>query len=116
MIFLCKTGHGLLEVEIAVLTDPGGGPSIPSVDYNLGSTATLICHVENVTGPVSYHWSSTNTHFFAYNSTAMFNRKKLLSAADAGVHTCTVTDSQGNSGQASVPMMFEGIIFTFYLI
>ena len=99
----------MLEVEIAVLTDPGGGPSLLSIDYNLGSTATLICHVENVTGPVSYHWSSTSTHFFAYNSTAMFNRKRLLSAADAGVHTCTVTDSQGNSGQASLPMMFEGI-------
>ena len=102
------TGYGPLEVEITVLTDPGGGPSIPSIDYNLGSTATLICHAENVNGPVSYHWSSTNTHFFAYNSTAMFNRKRLLSAADAGVHTCTVTDSQGNSGQASLPMMFEG--------
>ena len=102
------TGHSPLEVEIAVLTDPGGDPSIPPSDYSLGSTATLICRIENVTGPVSYNWSSTNANFFAQNSTAMFNRKRLLTAADAGVHTCTVTDFQGNSGQGSLAMMFEG--------
>ena len=102
------TGYSPLEVEIAVLTDPGGDPSIPPSDYSLGSTATLICRVENATDPVSYHWSSTNANFFAKKSTAMFNRKRLLSAADAGVHTCTVTDHEGDSGQASLAMMFEG--------
>ena len=102
---LC-TANGSFKVDIAVLTDPGGSPSI---DNYLGSTTTVVCHVENTMGPVSYHWSSTNSNFFAYNSTAMFNRKRLLSAADAGVHTCTVTDAQGNTGQASLTMMFKGI-------
>ena len=104
-VFIC-TANGSLEVDISVLTDPGGRPS---TNYRLGSTATLICHVENVTGPVTYHWSSTSTAFFAYNSSAMFNRKRLLSAADAGVHTCTVTDAYGNSGRESLTMMFKGI-------
>ena len=38
----------------------------------------------------------------------MFNRKRLLSAGDAGLHMCTVSDSHGNFGQASLKMRFEG--------
>jgi hypothetical protein len=63
-----------------------------------------------MTSPVSYQWSSTNTEFFAYNSTAMFNKKRLLSAADAGLHTCTVTDDHGSMGQANLDMAFEGLV------
>ena len=99
--------HGQLEVEIAVLTESGGRPSTLPSNY-LGSTATLVCYAEDPTGLVSYEWSSTSTDFFAYNSSAMFNRKRLLSAGDAGMHTCTVRDSQGNSGQATLKMIFEG--------
>ena len=111
---LCSTinilfiAHGQLEVEIAVLTKSGGRPSTPPSDYNLGSTATLVCYAEDPTGSVRYEWTSTSTDFFAYNSSAMFNRKRLLSAGDAGMHTCTVGDSQGNSGQATLKMIFEG--------
>ena len=38
----------------------------------------------------------------------MFNKKRLLSSADAGIHTCTVTDAHGNSGQGTVEMKFDG--------
>ena len=100
--------YGQLEVEIAVLTESGGRPSTPPSDYNLGSTATLVCYAEDPTGSVRYEWTSTSTDFFAYNSSAMFNRKRLLSAGDAGMHTCTVRDSQGNTGQATLKMIFEG--------
>ena len=94
-----------ITVEITVLSDVGGTPSL-----YLGATATLVCHAQDTVGPLSYHWSSTSNDFFAYNSTAMFNKKTLLSAGDAGNHTCSVTDAHGNTGHATLEMKFEGSI------
>ena len=104
---------GQITVEIAVLEQEH---FTQSSTYNLGSSATLICHAQDAIGSVSYQWSSTSSDFFAYNSTAMFNKKRLLSAADAGIHTCTVTDDHGNTGEASLEMMFSGklIYIHFY--
>ena len=105
------TGH--ISVEIAVLSDHYEG-SVPqsSTYYLLGSPVTLICHTQDASGSVNYLWSSTSSDFFAYNSTAMFNKKKMLSAADAGIHTCTVTDQLGNTGEARLEMMFSGTYIT----
>ena len=63
---------GQITVEIAVLEQEH---FTQSSTYNLGSSATLICHAQDAIGSVSYQWSSTSSEFFAYNSTAMFNKK-----------------------------------------
>ena len=97
-----------MTVEIIVLNEAGNGSTSQEPCYILGSTVTLICYTPTATEPLSYLWTSTSKDFFAYNSTSMFNKKKLLSSADAGIHTCTVTDAHGNIGQATVEMKFDG--------
>ena len=58
---------------------------------------------------MSYRWSSTAQSDFTLNSTSVFNRKVVLTAADAGVYTCSAVDSTGNMGQDSVEMRFHGM-------
>ena len=89
-------------------------PDIPLLSpplYRLGTSITLFCNVSCASGRVSYRWSSTahGQSDFTLNSTSVFNRKVLLTAADAGVYTCSAVDSTGNMGQASVEMRFHGM-------
>ena len=103
-----------IAVEIIVLNEAGDRMyTTQEPYYTLGSTATLICYTPTAMEPLSYLWSSTSEDFFAYNSTSMFNKKRLLSSADAGIHTCTVTDAHGNSGQATVEMKFDGTLHSY---
>ena len=90
------------------MTDSGESVLQQPHSFRLGSSATLVCHAQGTDGPVSYRWSSTSDDFFASNSTSMFNKKVVLSAADAGNHTCMVTDVHGNTGQTTLEMRFEG--------
>ena len=99
-----------ITVEIIVLNEAGNRSTFQEPCYILGSTVTLICYTPTATEPLSYLWSSTSEDFFAHNSTSMFNKKRLLSSADAGIHTCTVTDAHGNSGQGTVEMKFNGTL------
>lgn len=98
-----------------VLTDSDDEITPQPPYYDLPASVTLICHAQNATELelVSYQWSSTSEAFFAYNSTSIFNRKRLLSSADAGIHTCSVTDVFGNTGQGSVEMRFDGAFIAF---
>ena len=102
--------YSAITAEISVLNEAGDRSTTQEPHHILGSTATLICYTPTATGPLSYLWSSTSNDFFAYNSTSMFNKKRLLSSADAGIHTCTVTDAYGNSGQANMEMKFDGTL------
>lgn len=108
MKFLSPFFIAAIVVEIVVLRDLDGRISSQSPFYELGSGVTLVCYAHGATGPVSYQWSSTNEAFFAYNSTSMFNKKQLLSSADAGIHTCTVCDEYGGTAHAALEMKFDG--------
>lgn len=102
-----------IAVGIVVLKEFGGRAISVSPYYVLGSGVTLVCYAQGTTGLVSYQWSSTSEAFFAYNSTSMFNKKQLLSSADAGIHTCSVSDESGSTAHAALEMKFNGNFFVF---
>ena len=76
--------------------------------YHLTTSMTLICHVHGAHGHVTYSWMTTATSHFTTNSSSLFNRQPFLTYADAGVYTCSVTDSEGNTGEASTEIKLNG--------
>ena len=96
-------------VDIVVLSDTPDGLFLPTPPlYRLATSVTLFCHVTGASEPVSYRWSSTSASLFTFNSTSVFNRKTILTSADAGMYTCFVNDPVGNTGQASIEIKFNG--------
>ena len=96
-------------VDIVVLSDTPDGLFLPTLPlYRLATSVTLFCHVNGASETVSYRWSSTSASLFTFNSTSVFNRKTILTSADAGMYTCFVNDPVGNTGQASIEMKFNG--------
>ena len=58
--------------------------------------------VEGATGSVQYSWSSTcQTDCFTTGRSTSTISEPFLRSRDTGVHTCTATDSVGNSGNDS---------------
>ena len=97
-------------MTIDVTYNPPSDFTLPSPPYYRPATSvTLTCHTHNATGSVTYQWSSTCTSCFASSSTAQSISDSILTSSDAGVHTCTVTDQDGNTGNGSTPMQLIGI-------
>ena len=83
---------------------------LPSPPYYRPATSvTLACHAHNATGSVTYQWSSTCTSCFVSGRTAQSISDSILTSSDAGVHTCTVTDQDGNTGNTSTVMQLIGM-------
>ena len=63
-------------------------------------------------GPVVYEWTSTCSGecFVLRQPGAATVSTQYLKAVDSGKHTCTVTDSVGNQGSASVNVSATGKI------
>jgi hypothetical protein len=62
-------------------------------------------------GAVTYEWTSTCSAgdcFILSQSTAATVSTQYLKAVDSGTHTCTITDSVGNQGSASVEISTSG--------
>ena len=59
------------------------------------------------TGGVTYQWTSTCHSCFVSGTSQSITRTRLVST-DAGNHTCTATDSDGNSGRADTEMRIIG--------
>ena len=61
-------------------------------------------------GAMTYEWTSTCSGdcFTLNQSTAATVNTQYLKAVDSGTHTCTVTDSVGNQGSASVEISTAG--------
>lgn len=76
--------------------------------YRLATSITFFCHVYGASGHVKYRWFTTSASNFTSNSTSVFNRRTVLTSADAGVYTCSASDSDGNIGQASIEIKFNG--------
>ena len=87
--------------------------SLPSPPYyRPASSVTLTCTVHDAIGTVQYQWTSTQNRAFVNwrNERRIFQR--LLTAYDAGLHTCTVTDEWGNTGTATTEMNLFGKYFS----
>ena len=81
----------------------------------VGTPHQLVCQVENGStttyGSVAYSWTSTCSGecFVLSQSTQATITTQYLKAVDSGTHTCTVTDSVGNRGDASVSISTTGM-------
>ena len=76
--------------------------------YLLASSITLVCHVYGSIGDVEYSWMTTAASNFTFNSESQFNRKPLLTFDDAGVYTCSASDSAGKTGEANTEIKTNG--------
>ena len=80
----------------------------------VGTSLQLVCQVGNTPtlpiGAVVYEWTSTCSGgcFVLGQSRAATVGTQYLKAVDSGRHTCTVTDSVGNRGSASVNITTTG--------
>ena len=106
-MFLCIICT-VLKVEIRITySSPEPGYSPPN--YRAASPVTLTCIALGASGYVSYRWSSTCRSCFASSSSSSSISKTYLVAGDDGVHTCTVTDSGGNTGSSRITMNIVGM-------
>ena len=78
--------------------------------YRPASSVTLSCIAENGASPLQYHWSSNCSNCFASDSSSHRISTDILKSSDAGTHTCTVTDAEGNSGYATTEMNLIGMV------
>ena len=78
-------------------------------NYRAATPVTLTCVASGTTGSVSYRWTSTCRSCFASSSSSSTISKEFLVARDAGVHTCSVTDSSGNRGSNQTTMNIAGM-------
>ena len=79
--------------------------------YQVATSATLTCHVgSEAVQPVSYQWSSScsGQQCSVTGQTDASIMIPLLRSVDSGTHTCTVTDSVGNSGNGSIQFDVTG--------
>ena len=106
------TAHSLGSLDASISTSyipPDQYPDYSPPDYRAASSVQLTCVVSGSIGSVTYHWSSTCRDCFASNSSFHSVSEYLLRSRDAGIHTCTVTDSFGNRGNASIEMNVVGM-------
>lgn len=74
----------------------------------VGTSHELACEIDNSqtapVGALTYKWTSTcSGECFVLRQSGLGTvSTQYLKAADSGTHTCTVTDSVGNQGNASV--------------
>ena len=98
-----------LNVTIKVNYNPPVDFTYPSPPYYRPATSvTLTCQVYGPTGSIKYNWTSTGSGSFASSSTSQNVTKTILTSTDRGIHTCTVTDSDGNTGSNSTDMQLIG--------
>ena len=107
---MCTCWHLL----IGAFTRSGGSLTIAvrasSNDYTAANPITLTCEVTSgAVGDVTYQWSSTcfGDCFVDGQTTATVSTSALRSA-DSGTHSCTITDSVGNSQVASIDITVIG--------
>ena len=89
-------------------TPPDQYPDYAPPNYRAASSVTLRCSTEGASGSVSYRWSSNCSSCFASNSYSYSITEGFLRSRDNGVHTCTATDSIGNTGSANTQMNIVG--------
>ena len=89
-------------------TPPDQYPDYAPPNYRAASSVNLRCRTEGASGSVSYRWSSTCSSCFASNSYSSSISESILKYRDNGVHTCTTTDSIGNTGNNSTRMNIVG--------
>lgn len=102
----------VLKVEMNVYYTPPTDFNFPSPPYYRPATSvTISCTTTEAIGQVRYKWSSTAINNFA-NISSSTNRisTNILKSSDAGIHTCTLYDGAGNTGNQSTTIKLIGIL------
>ena len=85
--------------------------SLPSPPYyRPASSVSLTCMAHNAVGTVSYLWLSTNQESFVQEDRRKTISRDILTAFDAGNHTCIAKDELNNTGFDVTPMVLVGKI------
>lgn len=91
------------DLDVTITTSP------PGLVHNAATYLVLECQVLNAVGSYSYQWSSDCTgDCFVTSQVSSVISRNALHSADSGNHTCTVTDSVGNSGMQTVSIDIIG--------
>lgn len=98
-----------LSVYIKVSYNPPSDIPFPSPPYfHPATSVTLTCHAYGASQSVTYHWSSTSDHYPTQSQSVSIGK---LTSGYAGVYTCTVTDSEENTGSNSTEIKLKGKVF-----
>ena len=88
-------------------------------NYRTATSVSLRCVATGAIGYTTFWWSSTcRSDCFAYStsistySSSYTISESFLRLRDAGVHTCTVTDGDGNTGSNMTTMNIVGGLST----
>ena len=98
------------KVSIQVDYSPPSDFSLPSPPYyRPASSVSLTCVAPpDAVLPLTYHWTSAETRSFAHERRESVISQRILTAHDAGVHQCTVTDGLGNNAVAATEIKLFG--------
>ena len=108
-ILQCYLFCAAFNVSIKVTYNPPSDFTLPSPPYyRPASSVTFTCVAREAVGPVRYQWTSTQTTSFTHNRSGESISQNVLTANDAGIHTCTATDALGNAGSGSTDMNIIG--------
>ena len=77
--------------------------------FRAASSVTLRCVAEGASGSVSFQWTSTCSSCFASSNYSETISEQFLRSRDSGNHTCTATDSAGNTGSSLQQMTITGL-------
>ena len=105
----------LIAIRVTIqitYTSPGTYPVYSPPNYRAASAVSLRCVASGYSGSISYQWSSTCSSCFASSSSSQTISDNILRSRDAGVHTCSVTDSLGNTGSNSTTMKIVGKVIS----
>ena len=101
-------------MSISVDYNPPSDFSLPSPPYyRPASSVTLTCIARDGIGFILYQWRSTGNRSFVHGRNESSVSQKILTAFDAGVHTCTATDEWGNTAAITTEMSLFGNLYTF---
>ena len=103
-------------MSITVDYNPPSDFSLPSPPYyRPASSVTLTCIARDGIGFILYQWRSTGNRSFVHGRNGSSVSQKLLTAFDAGVHTCTATDEWGNTAAITTEMSLFGNPYTIFV-
>ena len=98
-------------MQIRVTYNPPSDFTLPSPPYyRPASSVTLTCMaLSDVVGPLIYHWSSSCSSCVISGNDSSVISIDVLKSSDAGVHSCTVIDAEGHTGNTSSNMILIGM-------
>ena len=114
---VCETVDSV-DVSIEVSYSAPEDFSLQAPYYRAASALTLSCVVAEDNGGLFYQWTSTcQGSCFVQGASSQRVSTHALHSRDSGVHTCTVYDGLGCTGNASITVHVSGkLCLTVYAL